>query len=134
MAFIQFTNQDKVNVKLIDKQHQSMVKIINKIHSNLEKEHQYNCTSDMQNLIDEIEIHFETEERLMKENNFMGYYSHKLEHDRFFNQVTKNFDLIKKGNPEILLEQLSSIKRWFYNHLDLSDKKCGTFLNSIGIK
>lgn len=133
MAFIKFTKTEKVNVKIIDTQHQSMVKIVNNIHSHLEKNEQYNPFGDLQTLINEIKFHFETEERLMKENNFLGFYSHKLEHDRFINQLLKNYDSLKSGNPKIVLEQLTRIKKWFYNHLDLSDKKCGAFLNKIGI-
>lgn len=134
MKYIHFTDSEKVNIKIIDKQHQSMVKIVNNIHSHLGKDKHYNFNSDLQTLINEIKFHFETEEKLMKENNFSGFYSHKLEHDRFLNQINKNFTEIKKGKSEIIFNQLESIKRWFFNHLDLSDKKLGSFLISIGIK
>ncbi len=133
MAFIDFTESELVNVKDIDNQHLKMVNIINRIHSGISNTSNYNYTSDLQALIDEIEIHFETEERYMKENLFPGYYSHKLEHDRFFNQMVNNFEKMKEDRSSNIGEQLNSFKRWFYNHLDLSDKKCGTFLNSKGI-
>lgn len=133
MAFIDFTESELVNVKDIDNQHLKMVNIINRIHSGIAKNSNYNYTSDLQVLIDEIEIHFETEERYMKENHFPGYYSHKLEHDRFFNQMVNNFEKMKEDRSINIGEQLINFKRWFYNHLDLSDKKCGTFLNSKGI-
>ncbi|MBS3945161.1 MAG: bacteriohemerythrin [Melioribacter sp.] len=133
MAFIDFTESELVNVKDIDNQHLKMVNIINRIHSGITKNRNYNYTSDLRVLIDEIEFHFETEERYMKENHFPGYYSHKLEHDRFFTQMVNNFEKMKEDRSINIGEQLISFKRWFYNHLDLSDKKCGTFLNSKGI-
>jgi hemerythrin-like metal-binding protein len=133
MAFIDFTDSEKVNVQKIDNQHQSMLKIINRIHSLITQNKSYDCLQEFSDLLREVENHFETEERYMKENQFPGYYSHKLEHDRFFNQMVNNFEKMNSGSISITEDQLDSFKRWFYNHLELSDKKCGAFLNSIGI-
>ncbi|MEW6507027.1 MAG: bacteriohemerythrin [Bacteroidota bacterium] len=133
MAFIDFTDSEKVNVQKIDNQHQSMLKIINRIHARITQSKSYDCLKEFSDLLREVENHFETEERYMKENRFPGYYSHKLEHDRFFNQMVNIFEKMNSGSFSITEDQLNSFKRWFYNHLELSDKKCGAFLNSIGI-
>ncbi|MDQ7815497.1 MAG: bacteriohemerythrin [Melioribacteraceae bacterium] len=133
MPFIEFTDSEKVNVESIDQQHLTIVGLINKIHSDFSANKKQGVMSTLQNLIDELEIHFENEERYMKEFHYPGYISHKLEHDRFYNQIVNTTDMLKKEHHNISLEQLEGLRRWFFNHLDFNDKKCGEFLRSKGI-
>lgn len=133
MPFVEFGESEKVHIESIDLQHQSIVKLINKLHSEFSSSKKSSVISTLQSLIDELEIHFENEERYMKEFNYPGYISHKLEHDRIYNQIINTADKLKKEGQFITLEQLEGLRRWFFNHLDFNDKKCGEFLRSKGI-
>ncbi|MFA7229451.1 MAG: hemerythrin domain-containing protein, partial [Melioribacteraceae bacterium] len=77
--------------------------------------------------------HFRNEEKLMKENTFPGYYTHKLEHDRFYLQLTDLTNGFIEGARPFGTEQLTSIKQWFFNHIEINDRKCGNFLRDKGI-
>lgn len=133
MSFINFSDTEKVFVSVIDSQHKTLVETINKIHSSKMKNDKESIINNLNVLIENIETHFETEERLMKEFHYPGYISHKLEHDRFYNQIIISADKFNKGEIDFSIDQLDSLKRWFFNHLDLNDKKCGAFLRSKGI-
>lgn len=133
MSFINFSDTEKVFVSVIDNQHKTLVDTINKIHSSKMKNDKESILNNLNVLIENIETHFETEERLMKEFHYPGYISHKLEHDRFYNQIIISTDKFNKGEIDFSTDQLDSLKRWFFNHLDLNDKKCGAFLRSKGI-
>ncbi len=133
MSFINFSDAEKVFVSVIDNQHKTLVDTINKIHSSKMKNDKESIINNLNILIENIEAHFETEERLMKEFHYPGYISHKLEHDRFYNQIIISADKFNKGEIDFSDDQLDSLKRWFFNHLDLNDKKCGAFLRSKGI-
>lgn len=133
MTFINLTDSDKVHVAVIDNQHKDIVDTINKIFDSTLANNKTSISKFLNVLVEIIETHFETEEKYMKTYHYPGYISHKLEHDRFYNQIIITADRFKKGDINFDTEQLDKLKRWFYNHLDLNDKKCGDFLRTKGI-
>lgn len=134
MAFIDFTENEKVNIKLIDQQHKKMITIVNKIYRQKNSNNNQIILEYFEKLTQLLKEHFEYEERLMKTTKFEGYYSHKLEHDRFFNKTIKKFDMLKENKECLKEDDLAGIKNWFFNHLELSDKKCGAHFVKMGIK
>lgn len=130
--FILFTEADKVNVKEIDAQHLSFIGILNKMHHNAGGKSKSGFDKLLREFQDELKIHFDTEEKLMKENKFHGYFSHKLEHERVL-EKTVEFSKTNSYRSELIIDFLESSKKWFFNHLDLSDRKLGEYLNSVGI-
>lgn len=133
MKFIVFTEKDAVKVNIIDTQHQEIIEIINKLYDYYLNNNKDRILTNLDKLKNLLKEHFETEELLMKGNNFPGYISHKLEHDRYIAQINKITDKYKDGERILDLEQFDSFKKWFFNHLDFNDKKCGEYLNSVGI-
>lgn len=133
MSFIDWTNQDSVKVDTIDKQHQDLADLFNSLYEHASGLDEKNILSDFDKIIEHLELHFTTEENLMKQHHYPGYISHKLEHDRFYNQVLRTADRIKRHDMSFGLEDMKSMKRWFFNHLDINDKKCGQFLSEKGI-
>lgn len=134
MSFITFTEKDKVNIKLMDKQHKTMISIVNKIYKDLKAHKIEDILISFEKLIKLLKEHFEYEERLMKETEFEGYYSHKLEHDRMLKKTIDSFQSLKKDKTFLKEEHLVGIKNWFFNHLELSDKKCGAHFVKMGFK
>jgi hemerythrin len=134
MSYINFTKKDYVKVAVIDKQHHNIAVVLNDIHSNINSDDTALIKDLIFKLVDEIEIHFETEEKLMQENHFTGYISHKLEHDRFYRQLIQTADNFPKSLDLIDEEYTNDLRKWFFNHLELKDKKLGSFLNEVGIK
>lgn len=133
MPFIEFTPEEKVNVKIIDEQHEQLAALFNVLHSNLDESKRDLAAKTLNAIIDLVEKHFFAEERLMKQFRFTGYFSHKLEHDRFYNKLLLLTDKYKKGEESITERELDGFKQWFHNHIELNDKKCGEFLSTQGI-
>jgi len=134
VGFINFSKEEIVNVNLIDEQHTIIAGIVNKIYDLAEENKLDEIVINLDKLVEEIENHFETEEKYMKENKFSGYFSHKLEHDRFYRQLLQTAEKFKSDKTQFDNERLIGIRKWFFNHIEISDKKCGAYLNSIGIK
>jgi hemerythrin-like metal-binding protein len=134
MAFVELKNTDLVNIQIIDDEHHQMVSLINQIQVLIELGEFKKAKILFTNLLSVTKKHFITEEKLMKDNNFKGFISHKLEHDRVLNKLN-SFDLQSKPNKHVFIsEELSNIKKWFFNHLELSDKKLGAFLVEKGLR
>ena len=133
MEFIEMKSEDSVNVRIIDEQHQKITEIVNLLYRSIVELDKKTSVKHLIELLEILENHFGTEESLMKENKFPGYISHKLEHDRFYRQVLTATDGYKNGKDNFGIEQLKGIKRWFFNHIEINDRKCGEYLAAKGI-
>ena len=71
------------------------------------------------------------EEEMMKYGKFQSYISHKLEHDRFENEIKIFYRKYTKGEADVNLEFLIRIKKWLFNHIEINDKKLGAYINSL---
>ena len=134
MEFVSWSEDDAVLVESIDTQHRKMIDIINHLHSLVETKNQSEINETFEELDEYLKEHFHTEETYMLENKFPGYISHKLEHDRYYTKIMNFKDAVARGETKLNLEILNSLKKWFYNHLQINDKKLGHFLNEKGIE
>lgn len=133
MAFLEISDNELSNVQIIDDQHAKMAELINKMHNELGAKFDGESKRLLQQFAEVTKEHFETEERLMKENNYVNFFSHKLEHDRFYKKVVDFKESVEKGETKLNLEFLKGLRKWFFNHFKFNDKKCGEFLVSKGI-
>ncbi|MFH1194599.1 MAG: bacteriohemerythrin [bacterium] len=134
MKFIAWSNKDAIQVRIIDEQHANFLKIVDGLHSTIGTTRDNEAQSLLDQLIAEVKNHFNTEEIFMTGNKFSGYISHKLEHDRFYNKINQFRNSVQAKKEMVNLEFLNSLKRWYYNHIEMSDRKLGQYLNTIGIK
>jgi hemerythrin len=131
MNLIEWSDRFNVNFKPIDEQHQQMARTVNDLYSLLGSK-KYEATKYLvKKLVDDVKLHFETEEKLMKIGNFQSYYSHKLEHDRFEKEIKGFYRKFSNGETDINLQFLNLLKRWMLNHIEINDRKLGTHLNSL---
>ncbi len=129
MAFMVMDEDEYLNIPSIDEQHRSMVDTVNDLHSTLGTDREYYAKHLVGELLKKLRVHFDTEENFMKDNKFPNFISHKLEHDRFFNQIFEFKTVLDKGEKKVNLELLNSIKKWFHNHLEINDRKIANFLH-----
>lgn len=134
MSFINWTNAELTNIKLIDEQHKETTELINEIYDSGSKKNKRAQLDFMKKLIEHLREHFETEERFMKEYSDSGYISHKLEHERLLNKVILTERKLKEGEEILGEEFFQSMRKWFYNHLDFKDSKLAKHLLSKGVK
>ena len=132
--FIEWSDENNCNVKVIDDQHKELVELLNELYQHLGDSYNWRVESLVKRLIEHLREHFDTEEDLMKSNQYQSYISHKLEHDRHFKKVLDYQTALKEENEVISLEFLNSMKTWFYNHLDFNDRKLGKYLSDQEIK
>lgn len=133
MSFIEWSNEELVNIKKVDAQHSGMINIVNEMHQHLSIPDQNKHIELFEGLVELLVEHCNTEEYYMKEYDYPGYISHKLEHDRFVKKITNFSNSVKTNEDKMNLEMLKSLKKWFFNHLELNDRKLGEYLNEKGI-
>jgi hemerythrin len=133
MDFLTFTTAEEVKISLMNEQHEQMTHIINKIYTAFILKKNTTVQSQMKVLLNLLRKHFDYEEGLMKQTKFDGYFSHKQEHDRFYRKIEGILNSYIEKKPKLTLEELYNVKSWFFNHIEINDKKCGDHFAKNGI-
>ncbi|GAB4133938.1 MAG: bacteriohemerythrin [Ignavibacteriales bacterium] len=131
MYKINWDNSFNTNIEIVDKQHFDFINQLNKIFANDPGLNISSYKQRMERIIAELLIHFATEEKLMKDNSYTGFYSHKLEHDRFINKFRKQAEELPTVKFSKTDDFLLSIEKWFVNHLEINDKKMARFILQV---
>jgi len=130
MGYIQWSKAIKVNVPKIDEQHKKIVELTNQLHDLIDTNDTAQIKKNLKMMVEDLKIHFETENKLMVETKLPNFISHKLEHERFYNKMNGLYQNIKIGKQKLTISDLKSVKIWFFNHMDFKDRKLADHINS----
>jgi len=130
MDFIQWSKSVELKVPLLDEQHKRLVGLTNQLHNLLETNNNIQIKKTLKTIVDDLEMHFETEEKLMKESKLPLFFSHTLEHERFHNKLNSLYLEVKSGEKKLTLDDLKVVKIWFFNHIDFKDKALADHINA----
>jgi hemerythrin len=144
MEFFEWDDTYSVNIPEIDLQHMEFIRLINRIHEEIEKIKQGRVKGEdsIQSLVDEItetisaidamieyaNYHFSAEEKQMLQHNDPSYDAQKKAHKHFIEKVLKMKRDIDRGGGVDLMSVASFTKDWLANHILQMDK--ATFLPS----
>lgn len=134
MAFIDWQEDELVNVKEIDTQHLMLAGLVNELSAAVEeKKNRDYIASLIQEVLSASIQHFSTEESLMQKFKYNNTYTHKIEHDRCLRKIKEFQKEFYDDDYPPTADFLVFLKNWLINHVDLKDKKLGIFLNEIGL-
>lgn len=131
MPFMTWTKEDYgTSVDVCDQQHQELFNRINTLSDAVTDGERGAIGSRLDNLVDYVVEHFQTEERLMEEKSYKGLSKHREEHD---NLVSTCADLQKKfhaNEAEIEEDTMAYLKNWLNHHIPVTDRSYGPTLSS----
>lgn len=134
MALFPWDNRLKTNVPICDEQHQKLISIINELHDALiMKKDKGIIGRTIDDLVVYSLYHFETEEKILAENEFPHLNSHKAEHLTWIKEVNSIKERYDRGDEVRSIELLGFLKDWVYDHILVSDKKYSLFLRNKGV-
>ncbi len=125
-VMFEWNNDYSVGIEEIDKQHKHLIGIgaelmgMVKHHSN---DDLYDDVIDaVERLKDYTVYHFATEERMLEDVGFDGLDEHKIEHQRFIDQLNE-VDLtdLDVNQTEFIMDILKFISTWIFKHIIGSD-------------
>lgn len=135
MSFLNWNENLSVKIISIDEQHKKLIELINKFYEDVShRSNNENISLLIKGMKDYTQMHFDTEEKYMKQFSYPDYAIHKREHDLFIAKVSDVEEKFNKGIIILSFEITSFLKDWIKSHIQGSDKKYSDFFIRNGIK
>jgi hemerythrin len=128
LIMVEWNNKYKLGLEEIDKQHKKLFDLAEEIYNLLKSDlivDKYNRIVDLINeLRDYTAFHFSEEEKYMESIKYKKLFTHKMEHLKFIDTVTKiDLDKIDENQDAYILELLDFVTNWIDNHILHTDLK-----------
>jgi hemerythrin len=130
MGLIRLQDDQKVNVREIDDQHETLIDLINRLHTAMAQRSKREVLDQlMAALVEHTQTHFDYEEQLMLEHRYPGYTRHKHEHDRLIQRILALAEQYRRGDLLLSFAVMVDLKGWALVHIEKFDIALGVFLN-----
>jgi hemerythrin len=134
---VSWSDSYSMGVKLIDDQHKGLLDFVNDLfnHStgNEEEERAY-FKEVINQALQYIKLHFQTEEKLMIMTKFSGYAEHKNKHDDFKLTVIKSVKDFDSGKRLVLEKFAYFLKDWVLTHIAIVDRQYAEYFKKIATR
>jgi len=123
MAHIEWKDEYRTGVAVLDEQHRHLVEIINKFHDALQRGRGSRQMNEiLRDLIGYTQEHFETEERLLAEAGYEQLKLHQSQHRQLLQKVERfQFEFNGSGR-RITNEMQEFLSYWLVTHILRDDK------------
>ena len=132
MPFMNWDNTYKVNVDIIDEQHQRLFEIVNQLYDAVISSEANTVIGPIfDELVNFTVLHFETEEKLFLEYDYPEYELHKQQHTDLLQQVGALHAAFNLGQETLTESILNFLKKWLQEHTTQSDLRFAGYMNHI---
>ncbi len=134
MALVGWSSKYAVNIAEIDRQHQRWFDILNDLHEAMKSGKGKEKLGEIfEGLVEYTKVHFQAEEKLMRQNGYPFYEGHKKIHDDMIKEVELLQLRYKSGEVALSVDVMNFLRNWLSDHIMGTDKNYGPYLNSKGI-
>ncbi|MCU7931976.1 MAG: bacteriohemerythrin [Candidatus Thiodiazotropha sp. (ex Codakia rugifera)] len=131
MSLMLWTNEMyATNVEVCDDQHKELFDRVNALNDAVMSKDRADIGNRLDNLIDYVAVHFETEERMMEERGYHKLDDHRQEHDLLVQTCTDLQAKFHSGETDIGEDTMKFIKSWLDHHIPVIDKCYGPALSN----
>ena len=127
---LQWKEEYEVGVAEIDKQHQKLIDIANRVYELMRNELALDKYDQIVEILQELKeytvYHFHFEEGLMQKARYKKRFSHKILHQNFLAQVEAvDLSAVDENQEAYLVQIMDFIANWLIDHIVGEDKKVG---------
>ncbi|MBN1344274.1 MAG: hemerythrin family protein [Phycisphaerae bacterium] len=124
MAFMTWDAAFNVNVPDIDRQHQKLIELVNRLHDAMKNGQGQDAVGRIINeLIDYTTYHFSTEETYMAKVEFPSRMRHKIVHQQFVDKVLEFKKSFEQNSVCLSMKVMDFLKDWVRTHIQTMDKQ-----------
>lgn len=135
MAFVVWDDTFKVGIDVVDAQHEQLFAAVNELYEAMQVGNgRIHVGETLGFLLGYSEVHFETEERLMKETAYPGYARHKQIHDDLMGKVVAMSKRHDGGADFQPLEVLRFLREWLMHHTSREDIRMAEHIRAAAAK
>jgi len=135
VGFIKWNSRYAVNVEEIDRQHQTLIGLINTLYDAMNVGKGKDVLGPvLTEVVDYTAYHFNAEERLLRQDAYPEYERHKKEHDDLTAKARALKQEFDSGNHKLSIDVMLFLSNWLNLHILEEDKKFGPYLNSKGVR
>lgn len=133
-TLIQWDESYSVNVEEIDRQHQRLIALYNKLHEAMTRGKGNEILGAIfDELVDYTETHFKDEEGYFYAINYPGTQGHIREHEAFIKRLSELREKFQAGTAFLTVETLAFMRNWLNEHIKGTDKQYMSYFNTKGI-
>jgi len=121
----------KTGDNLIDSEHDLQLQLIDSLAESIEEGGEFSparCVLDQ--FIEFSDMHFLSEQLVMRLHNYPGYEPHLEEHTRLMKKVREIRNSVICGDLKLGRELVGGLREWLLNHIATKDVAFGEFLRS----
>lgn len=135
MSLIQWNATLSVGVQSLDKEHQQLVELVNRMHEAMQTGQGKNVVGEiLEKLIHYTQTHFKHEEELMTKTAYPQASVHTLHHTQLTKKVVEFREQFLSGKVTLSMEVMNFLKSWLQDHILKMDKGYTQHFQSRGIK
>jgi|TARA_B100000315_G_scaffold234132_1_gene247877 hemerythrin len=130
MTFLPWSDDYKVNIRVIDNEHRALFDLVNALHQEISHgKGEQIIGSTLGALIRYTDEHLSNEEKYMRQCGFPGLARHVTEHERFA-QTVRRYKQQFDADPDSLNTDnlLNTLKNWITSHVLKSDQEMAPYL------
>ncbi len=119
----------KVGNKTIDAEHDLQMQLLDSLSHALSKGGEFTPTRHiLEQFIEFSNMHFLSEQLIMRLHGYPGYEAHLEEHTRLMKKVREIRDTIVRGEKVPSLQIVQELREWLLHHIASEDAAFGEFL------
>jgi hemerythrin len=131
---VTWSNSYSMGIKIIDDQHKGLLDFVNDLFNHStgdEAEERAYFKEVIQQAVQYIKEHFQTEEKFMISTKYPGYADHKKAHDEFTLTVIKSVKDFESGKRLVLEKFAYFLKDWVLSHIGVMDRQYALYFRKI---
>ena len=135
--YVTWSNSYSMGIKTIDDQHKGLLDFVNDLFNHatgIELDENAYFKEVIQQAVQYVKDHFQTEEKLMIATKFSGYPEHKKAHDEFTLTVVKSVRDFEAGKRLVLEKFAYFLKDWILTHIAVMDMQYAAYFRKIATR
>ncbi len=130
--YIEWQDKYAIGIERIDKQHQQVIKLINRLYQVIGPKTQ---PADAWSLLEEFnqyaEVHFMTEERIAEEGEvpYDELVDHKAEHENYRQRIRGFRRAFNENDKQAPVQLMAFLSKWWLNHILVKDMELGRLIS-----
>jgi len=125
-------SQLDVGVEAVDRQHRQLVALVDALESATEGSREA-IHSVLKALLTLTRRHFDTEQKLMRESNYLGRVTHEAEHRQLLARIERLLEAQASGRAAATNELVRSLRPWLRDHVQGLDRALATHLQARAV-